>query len=118
MKYGQFLPGAKVVCVNDDPKAYCLPYRVYTGDLDGLKKGQIYTINTVFEDPKNKTICVYLNEIKRPIRGCVDYEMGYRIDRFRLLRSQSGFKTLEHIVRNPDMYKTIYVEYSDEKTTG
>lgn len=116
MKYGQFLPGVKVVCVNVDPDAFIIPGNNYDGDLDGLQKGQIYTINKVFEDPDFKQICVYLNELKRPLRESDEYEPGYNIGRFRLLKSQSGFKTLEHIVKNPDMYKTIYVEY--EKSDG
>lgn len=102
-----------MVCVNDDPDAFTRPGFDYLPELDGLTKGQIYTINKVFVDPMFNDVCVYIDEIKREIPPSEGYEPGYNIKRFRLLKVSKGFQTLEHIVKNPDMYKTIYVEYDE-----
>ena len=66
----KFVVGQKVVCINDDEKAF--GKRV---SLDGLTKGEIYTITEIYSNQKG-LIGLVLQEILRSKRE------GYRFERF------------------------------------
>jgi hypothetical protein len=74
-----FHVGQKVVCVDADPCTYT-PAGV--GDLDGLTRGEIYTIRRIGESPFwSGTPNVWLVEISRPL--FFGGEPGYHTGRFR-----------------------------------
>jgi hypothetical protein len=64
----KFTVGQKIVCVNDDSDAFMIPGVNYRkeGGLDGLTKGQIYTVRSIFMNPRTGNINVELEEITRP----------------------------------------------------
>ena len=76
-------PGTEVICIDDDPDSYTYPNTYYLGDLDGLMKGEIYTVKEIIPAmPAYKTKSEYevvVHEIHR-IGG-----RGFAIERFRYL---------------------------------
>jgi hypothetical protein len=79
--------GAKVVCVDDaEHNDWLSPGIMYFDGLDGLAKGQIYTVREVFFDEIERAWSVRLEEIVRgKFRGVED---GYNPCRFRPVVSQ------------------------------
>ena len=73
-----FHVGLLVVCVNDRVGDFDRPdlFR-YGGDLDGLRRGKVYTIIGRYTSPEGHP-CVALSEIRRP-----SGEPGYAAARFR-----------------------------------
>jgi hypothetical protein len=65
-----FHVGQKVVCVDDDPRSFLhagAPGVRFSGDLNGLKKGAVYTVRAFGRYPAYPDIlCVWLEEIIRP----------------------------------------------------
>lgn len=84
--------GQKVVCINAIPKVG------NRWGLDGLTRGVIYTLQSVFIDELTGDLNVHLAEIKRPVRSEIgdDYYgvSGFDSARFRPLIT----KTLEEDV--------------------
>lgn len=81
-----FYVGQKVVCVDDSvhPEWNVNPDFRYCGDLDGLKRGLIYTIRRVGYDKIDGDPVIWLQEIIRtewPLAG----ESGFHQLRFRPL---------------------------------
>lgn len=78
-----FRVGQKVVCVDDTVhEEWHVPGYEYTGCLDGLKSGQIYTIRDIGYSDFDRAMVVRLEEIKRPDDGLYE-ESPYRAERFR-----------------------------------
>ena len=76
--------GAKVVCVNDAP----LPGTFW--NADGPKRGSQYTIKRIFVGPRGFWSADF-DELVRSASAKQKYgpDIGYRLDRFRPLVSQS-----------------------------
>lgn len=105
--------GQKVVCIDDtldliDPKF--VGYVLY-GDLNGLTKGNIYTIRDIFNDPDfPEDLVCYLEEIKRDVDERLNIEMFYCITRFKPLEEKKTdisvfIKILDNI--NNNIYQEI-----------
>jgi hypothetical protein len=75
--------GMKVVCVNDTPQT------TSSRSLDGLRKGEVYTIRRVGPDLDIGIVCVWLGEITR--RGSSHWidELGFCPSRFRRVKTTS-----------------------------
>lgn len=77
-----FHPEQLVVCVDDEER----PYWTHTGkfsagiDLDGLKRGTVYTIAGIYVPPAGG-VCLILAEIKR--QNIPVGNMGFNARRFR-----------------------------------
>ena len=81
-----FHVGQKVVCIDDLERDEMIPGVSFIGDLDGLRKGSVYTIRSVFFSPVFGEPLVRLNEIQRlPLCriGGFKFEGGYDPSRFR-----------------------------------
>lgn len=87
----KFVVGQKVVCINDDRNAFKIPGIKYleTG-LHGLKKGEIYTIKSIFENPATKNINLELLELPRPPIPGKDWKStsGFMYKRFAPLNEK------------------------------
>ena len=62
-------PGTEIVCIDDNLRTSRKSNITYIGGLDGLIKGQIYTIKEyyiILSGPHKDEIVVCLNEITRP----------------------------------------------------
>jgi hypothetical protein len=110
-----FVVGQKVVCIDDDPKTYTRPGLSYTGDLDGLTRGKIYTIRGIYvgsiATPDNNAVCLYLNEIVRPVSFLVQREAGYRAARFRHVREiKTDISVFNEILRKANEENKIEIE--------
>lgn len=82
----KFSVGMKVVCVDDSDRDESVPGWTLRGGMDGLRKGAIYTIRSVFISPAWRSPVVRLEEIQRlPLShyNGVAFESGYDPDRFR-----------------------------------
>lgn len=81
-----FHVGQLVVCVDAERRRYCVPGHAYGGGLDGLTKGNIYTIRWCgmfnHTDGSN-TMSVCLYEIVRPPYGITPEDCPYAAARFR-----------------------------------
>jgi hypothetical protein len=79
----EFYVGQEVVCVDDDAIAkYCIRGPIYVGDLDGLTKGNIYTIRAISLDPVCVCPALFLEQIVRSsLFG--EPEIGFASRRFR-----------------------------------
>lgn len=78
-----FRVGQKVVCVDDAiHDEWKAPGFVYVGGLDGLKKGEIYTVRAVEFDSIEVAESLVLEEIVRPTLYTLDRD-GFRASRFR-----------------------------------
>lgn len=80
-----FEPGQKVMCVNDKLNQFHVPGVAYSGDLDGLKAGTIYTVRECRPPTLPQAVGplnVWVVEIIRPLRGAPPAEDGYHVDRF------------------------------------
>jgi len=78
-------PGTKIVCVNDNGTQFQKPNVTYILSLDGLTKGQVYTIQEyelVQKGAHKGEILVILAEISRPSNK---YYQGFHRARFRRL---------------------------------
>ena len=91
-----FYVGQEVVCINDDPTAP--PNANTPGDLDGLKKGRIYTVESVYIDPRHDIPCITVVEIQRwPL---LNYPHGYFAFRFRpLKKTTTDISEFERILK-------------------
>lgn len=87
------VPGRQVVCVDDalhDDWYRPLPHgRRWSGNLDGLTAGVVYTVREIYPDPLPGwglavEMLIRVNEITRP-----ESDDGFAIERFRPLISQS-----------------------------
>lgn len=78
-----FYVGQKVICVDDSLRND--PGVKYYGDLDGLTKGEIYTIRSVDIDPFDKLPVIRVFEITRSngLEYEEPYELGFYAYRFR-----------------------------------
>lgn len=75
-------PGTKVLCINDDPDAFLLPWVEYRkgATLDGLRSGNAYTICTIVTCASNKSgFIAVVAEIQRRDNW------GFDLARFRYL---------------------------------
>jgi len=86
----KFVVGQKVVCINDSTGDFRLPNLKYLNTLDGLKKGEIYTIREIFIDPIHEWPSVKLNEIIRPILDNEGCEAGFCFRRFAPLKEKTS----------------------------
>jgi hypothetical protein len=80
--------GAKVVCVDDAHLSYCVPgYRYSDDGLDGLSKGEIYTIRDALVSPFDGAPSIRLVEITRARNWSrlKKGEPGFAVGRFRPL---------------------------------
>jgi hypothetical protein len=75
--------GTEIVCINDDTNAFAIPGFSYCGDLDGLKRGEIYTVAGFCNAFDANEISVLLREIERPL--AFDMPQGFHRARFRRL---------------------------------
>ena len=81
-----FRVGQEVVCVDDTchPKYLPLGYVAAPTGLDGLRKGQTYTIREISSEWAGfPFLCLRLNEITRPVFNSSDGEPPYCAARFR-----------------------------------
>ncbi len=77
-----FHVGQKVVCVDDLNVNYG-PWHGY-GDLDGLRRGTVYTVRACRE--YRGCMAIWVHELSRPMRGLIEEslgEPGYAVCRFR-----------------------------------
>jgi hypothetical protein len=86
----KFVVGQKVVCINDKVDDFRLPNRTYLNSLDGLKKGEIYTVREILIDPIHKFPSIKLSEIIRPIISNEGFEVGYHFQRFAPLKEKTS----------------------------
>lgn len=98
-----FRVGQKVVCVNDDvnysPKE---PGVRYYGGLDGLRRGEIYTIRNTGTHPNvDQHHVVWLCEIKRDGDSTFQ-EAPFSAIRFRPVQD-IGMEMLRNILVRPDV---------------
>lgn len=78
--------GQKVVCVDDTVDPAWLHRAAgfdWVGELDGLKKGSIYTVRSMFVDPDDGMNCLRVEEIIRSPSLDESCEPGYVVGRFR-----------------------------------
>ena len=79
-------PGTEVVCVNDsldDFKVPGLNYN-YKGHLDGLTKGQIYTVQEIIPTISRFSLSEYQVVVNEIFRDTL-INRGFAIERFRYL---------------------------------
>lgn len=81
-------PGTKVVCVDDekDRGRFTPSGLIIVGDLDGLRRGFVYTVSSIQRDPRiSGQYLVVLAEICRRVIAGNDYHLpGYSLARFKL----------------------------------
>jgi hypothetical protein len=81
-----FRIGQKVVCVDDSQTDYVgIPESKWIKDLNGLTLGAVYTIRRIgYEEIwARDVLCLWLDEIIRPVDRGSTYEPGYAATRFR-----------------------------------
>lgn len=103
MSYRDWKVGDRVVCVDDEPHDRYSPWAATGNNLDGLKKGRVYTIRKIGLYSHYNTLLVWLDEIVRPKRGPIarQYgEVGFDPRRFRPVQPRktdiSVFEALLH----------------------
>lgn len=97
----KFHVGQKVVCVNDTGGCFRLPGIDYWDGLDGLKKGEVYTVRAVgpSPDPFDHRVVVCLDEIVRFHKGGKEY--GFHPARFRPVKDTTAeVEKLKKIARD------------------
>jgi len=116
----KFVVGQKVVCVNDDVNDFKVSGVKYapTG-LDGLTKGEIYTIKSIYENPATKYINVELEEINRDNFSNFEWRItaGFVHLRFAPLKEKkTDISVFEQIVNkiNAGDHDNNYGFYLDE----
>lgn len=79
-----FYVGQRVVCV-DDSLCQSNKELTYYGDLDGLTKGEIYTVRNTDIDPFDNLPIIRVFEIKRGngLEYEQPFELGFLASRFR-----------------------------------
>lgn len=79
--------GQHVVCVNDEERAFVIPGHSYIGDLNGLKRGNVYTIRGIAPAPRHYAGCVLMVSLEEIHRGSMagGGEAGFALERFRPL---------------------------------
>jgi hypothetical protein len=100
-----FYVGQEVVCVNDDVDVWPNS-RISIGGLDGLKRGQHYTVAEIFIHSLHNIPCIRVKEIVResifepnPDRPDPD-QQGYFAFRFRpVQKRQTDISALEKLLR-------------------
>lgn len=83
-----FYIGQHVLCVNDDVTAFGRPGVIYSGSLDGLTKGTVYTVRGIVDVPLGSSTCphgLYIEEIIRK-GDCFYAEAPFAAARFRPLK--------------------------------
>ena len=103
-----FYVGQEVVCVNNKPDNKYLPAQLSVDDfidnMDGLKKGAIYTIRGI--SYLYGADLLHLKEIVRPLDPD-GKEVGYHHDRFRpLQKKQTDISELKALL-NPINHKQL-----------
>lgn len=106
-----FRVGQEVVCVNDTLGAFSVPGYSYSGELHGLRKGQIYTIRAIVVDiaPPWPGVGLYLNEIDRGIMPHRGFEPPYVAARFRPI-VKTDISLLEEIARKVTQGKRVKID--------
>jgi hypothetical protein len=93
-----FRVGQKVVCVDDTAHGQYSPFRPSGKNLEGLKKGAVYTIRYV--GISLGVSVVRVNEIKRRYNNIIDGENVYASARFRPIVSRpTSIAVFEEILR-------------------
>jgi len=86
-------PGNKVVCVNDRPGGFPVPGFMFTGDMDGLTSGVVYTIREVCRDRTGAWV-LRLVEIERATAPRGQFwggqEPAYAVARFKPVITDDG----------------------------
>lgn len=93
--------GQKVVCVDDTVRDRPPPGYTFSGDLDGLKAGAVYTVRRIGADWLDGEICVWLDEIFRPPLEGEPEESGFSAFRFRPVQPKStetGMKMIRKLL--------------------
>lgn len=102
-----FVVGQKVVCINDNLYEFAKPGMRYnpTAGLDGLTKGQIYTIIDIVENPVTENINIVLKEITR-LGALFPGQGGFHYRRFAPLKEKktdiSVFTEILNKINNHD----------------
>ncbi len=81
MNYLDWQVGDRVACIDDYGDRFLTPGLTYNGGLDGLTEGRIYTIRTIGLSPFDGNLCIWLDEIVRPLHSGI--EAGFDVRRFR-----------------------------------
>jgi len=87
----KFVIGQKIVCVDDHPMTGRKPGLTYDDKgLDGLTKGQIYTVRRIYTSNFSRSgICIELEEIiRRMDHPGVECHTGYDYIRFAPLKEK------------------------------
>ena len=104
MSYVDWKVGDKVVCVDDTLGNYS-SWKVADECMDGLVAGRVYTIRRV--GVFAGTLCVWLREIHRPLRGrlCRQFgEIGFAAARFRPVQTRkTDISVFTRILNNPKL---------------
>lgn len=88
----KFTVGQKIVCINDEVGAFPVPGKNHFGDLEGLTKGNIYTISSIEICDWSKRLVLVLAEVKRkPFPGAL-YSPGFDYRRFKPLEEKKQEK--------------------------
>ena len=80
------VPGTKIICVDDgDHGRYTDPHMIRVGGMDGLKAGEIYTVERIeyFGFPGREMLACVLVEIRR-VKGAYFFTDGFSLERFNL----------------------------------
>lgn len=108
----EFRVGMKVVCVDDETHdRYQTPGYYSVGELDGLLKGEVYTVADVC--PEHGVPNIKLQEIvRRKIEGA-RYFSGFAPERFRPLietteyRSERMSRFIKDVCANPKQVEIV-----------
>ena len=92
--------GTKIICINDDYRTFRVPNIVYDNDLDGLTKGNEYTLVEIFPtDDSNKTLSKFMVCVAEIYRH--GFNKGFAIERFDYKPSKELPKEIsEYIIKN------------------
>jgi hypothetical protein len=88
-----FYVGQEIICIDDScddkyvNRSLCGLDIVLIDNLDGLTKGNIYTIRAICFCLYARIDLIWLNEIVRPLDQD-NYEMGYHPNRFRPIQKK------------------------------
>lgn len=106
MSYLDWKVGDKLVCVDAESHGKYTSW-VTIGDLDGLTAGETYTIRKIAPYGYDGKVCVWLNEIVRPLRGnvCQQHgECGFDPRRFRpVQKRKTDISIFQRLLTNPNI---------------
>jgi len=100
----QFHVGQKVVCVNASEMDEAPVGVRIVGDLDGLRKGAIYTVRSIYIDHVWGGACIRLHEIERRPLSFFNgqyFESGYDPSRFRPIIERKTDISIFRAMLNP-----------------